>query len=74
MGPEDNPADDVQPTKEEWEAWERRKAFTCKVCGNWPDETGELEHGRGCYTQSADGGGSEFFDLTVDAYLKREAK
>lgn len=22
MGPEDNPADDVQPTKEEYEAWE----------------------------------------------------
>jgi hypothetical protein len=26
MGPEDNPADDVQPTKEEWEAFELRAA------------------------------------------------
>src|SRR4051794_28113659 len=25
MGPEDNPADDVQPTKEEYEAWEREQ-------------------------------------------------
>ena len=24
MRPEDNPADDVQPTKEEYEAWERQ--------------------------------------------------
>lgn len=23
MGPEDNPADDVEPTQEEWDAWER---------------------------------------------------
>ena len=23
MSPEDNPADDIQPTKEEWEAWHR---------------------------------------------------
>lgn len=26
MAPEDNPADDVQPTKEEWEAYQRDKA------------------------------------------------
>jgi hypothetical protein len=24
-GPEDNPSDDEQPTKEEWEAWEREQ-------------------------------------------------
>jgi hypothetical protein len=24
-GPEDNPADDEQPTREEWEAWEREQ-------------------------------------------------
>lgn len=23
MGPEDNPADDVQPTEAEWDAWEK---------------------------------------------------
>ncbi len=29
----------------------------CKVCGNHPDDTGTIEHGRGCYTQDSDGGG-----------------
>lgn len=43
--------------------YEQRQALSCKVCGNCPDEEGELEHGRGCYTQSADGGGQEHFDL-----------
>ncbi len=32
MGPEDNPADDVQPTKEEYEAWEATQ------------EEGEVDH------------------------------
>ena len=27
MGPEDNPADDVQPTQEEWEEYERQAAL-----------------------------------------------
>lgn len=40
-----------------------RNSFACKVCGNIPDEEGWLEHGRGCYTQSEDGGGSEAVDL-----------
>lgn len=31
----------------------------CDVCGNTPDEDGVIEHGRGCHTQSADGGGIE---------------
>jgi len=34
----------------------------CKVCGNTVNDEGELEHGRGCFAQSEDGGGSEFFD------------
>ena len=29
----------------------------CKVCGNTPDESGTIEHGRGCYVVSEDGGG-----------------
>ena len=36
MGPEDNPADDIQPTKEDWDAYEasQQKVFdNCNVCG-----------------------------------------
>jgi hypothetical protein len=36
--------------------------YACKVCGNAHDETGTLEHGRGCYTQDEDGGGSEYIE------------
>lgn len=42
----------------------QRRTLACSVCGNWPNEEGELEHGRGCYTQSENGGGSEFFDVS----------
>ncbi len=31
MRPEDNPADEVQPTKEEWEAWERERDLLLKT-------------------------------------------
>ena len=41
--------------------WQEENA--CKVCGNMPDESGALDHGRGCYTQSEDGGGTSFVDL-----------
>lgn len=41
----------------------------CKVCGNTPNDEGELEHGKGCYTQSEDGGGSEFADEIVEPWL-----
>ena len=41
----------------------------CKVCGNRPDDEGELEHGKGCYTQGEDGGGSEFADEIVEPWL-----
>ena len=29
----------------------------CKVCGNTPDDSGTIEHGRGCCVVSEDGGG-----------------
>lgn len=38
--------------------WSAR--FECKVCGNRPDRAGRIEHGRGCYTQSEDGGGMSY--------------
>ena len=38
-------------------SYEYREQFACDVCGNVPDETGMIEHGRGCYVVSADGGG-----------------
>lgn len=34
----------------------------CKVCHATPDEDGWINHGKGCYTQSEDGGGSEGAD------------
>src|SRR3990167_11101486 len=37
--------------------YEERAKYACDVCGNVPDEDGVIEHGRGCYTQSEDGGG-----------------
>jgi protein gp37 len=30
----------------------------CEVCGNRADAQGVIDHGRGCYTQDADGGGT----------------
>ena len=41
---------------------EWRANNACDVCGNMPDEDGNLEHGRGCYTQSEDGGGTSFVE------------
>lgn len=40
--------------------YEERENYACKVCQNVPDEHGELEHGRGCYVVSEDGGGTEW--------------
>lgn len=48
--------------------------FACKVCGNVPDSEGNLEHGKGCYTQSADGGGDEYIeeaDRSLDTIERR---
>lgn len=42
-----------------------RRRFACKVCGNWPDEEGVLEHGKGCYMLEEDGGGSELIEESL---------
>ena len=34
--------------------------WSCKVCEAKPDADGIVEHGRGCYQVSADGGGEEY--------------
>lgn len=47
-------------------AYVEREKFTCKVCGNVPDETGLLEHGRGCFVVSEDGGGTEWIHMGCD--------
>ncbi len=44
-------------------SYEERSKHACKVCGNIPDEDGVLEHGRGCYVESSDGGGQSFVDF-----------
>lgn len=46
----------------------------CDVCGNTPDAEGLIEHGRGCYTQHEDGGGTSYADYTARYYalLERE--
>jgi hypothetical protein len=41
---------------------EVRQNYACKVCGNYPDEEGVLDHGRGCYMLDENGGGSEYID------------
>jgi hypothetical protein len=40
--------------------------YTCKVCGNVPDMRGTLNHGKGCYMISEEGGGTEFVDFVLD--------
>lgn len=48
------------------EGWYKTRSFwECKVCGNVPDEDGTINHGRGCYTQSEDGGGTSHEPLSV---------
>lgn len=34
--------------------------YQCGVCGNKPDSEGVLQHGRGCFTLSEEGGGEEY--------------
>ncbi len=41
-------------------SYEARSTYACDVCGNVPDEDGQLEHGRGCYTQDEEGGGVSY--------------
>lgn len=40
-----------------WRTWN-----ACKVCGAMPDADGNREHSRGCYTCSANGGGSDYVE------------
>ncbi len=53
------------------ESLAHRQQFACDVCGNWPNEEGELEHGDGCYTQDENGGGSEWIE---EAVVRRESQ
>lgn len=43
--------------------YEERAKYACKVCGNVPDESGVIEHGRGCYVVDEDGGGTTFVEF-----------
>lgn len=53
--------------------YEDRQRYACKVCQNYPDEDGELEHGKGCFVLSEDGGGSEWIEFeSVDPVCKRQ--
>jgi hypothetical protein len=47
----------AQPEEAKGSTYEQRERYACKVCGNVPDEYGTIEHGRGCYVVSEDGGG-----------------
>lgn len=51
--------------------------WECKVCGARPRpvdnfEFGEVEHGKGCYMLSEDGGGSEFVETDAEFRALRE--
>lgn len=37
--------------------------FACKVCEAQPDQEGRIEHGKGCYQVSDEGGGVSYVDL-----------
>ena len=57
----------IQPTVEILNtrlSYEERQKYACDVCSNVPDEYGVIEHGRGCYTQSENGGGTSLVDFT----------
>lgn len=50
--------------------------YQCDVCGNTPDENGELQHGKGCYVLDEDGGGSEWVGsrrVWIDLTNRRDA-
>ena len=51
------------------EAMMKLSDFACEVCGAIPDKYGNREHGRGCYTQSEDGGGSDWIELPREVTL-----
>ena len=43
--------------------YKERSDYACDVCGNVPDKEGSLDHGKGCYTQSEDGGGTSYVEF-----------
>ncbi len=51
--------------------YKQRSCYPCKVCGAVPDEDGMRTHGRGCYTQSADGGGEDWVEFDQHFYLMK---
>lgn len=57
--PDDKSPNDVAQSL----TYEERFKYRCDVCGNVPDSDGKIEHGKGCYTQSEDGGGDSWVDF-----------
>lgn len=50
-----------------WNQMPAAARYACNVCQNVPDADGALEHGRGCYVMSSDGGGTEFIPEAIVA-------
>lgn len=48
--------------------------YACKVCGSTPDLDGIIEHGRGCYVVSEDGGGISYVELPPNLTDQRAGK
>ena len=53
-------------------SYEQRERYACKVCGSVPDEAGFVEHGRGCFTQDEDGGGTSYVEFDDQTEYTRE--
>lgn len=47
-------------------SYEKREPYACDVCGNVPDETGMIEHGKGCLTQDENGGGESWVEFAKE--------
>lgn len=54
-------------------SYEQRSIYCCEVCDNVPDKFGVIDHGRGCFTQSENGGGTSYVELPETDVLDREA-
>ena len=54
-------------------SYDERAKYACDVCGNVPDASGALEHGRGCYTQNEDGGGTSVVEFDPPEVVASEA-
>lgn len=55
-------------------SYDERKKYACDVCGNVPDQDGLIEHGRGCYTQSENGGGTSLVKFAKSIPTPAELK